>query len=143
MPRCENSFSQQFQYKGIDTEITIKDTQGLSEQEIFRNEYGLGYHGYVLVYSVSSQRSFATLKSINKKLLNLTGTANVPRVLVGNKSDMADENSREVSTSAGQALANEWGCGFVECSAKYNHNVDKVFQVVLDEIDRAQVCVSS
>jgi len=30
---------------------------------------------------------------------------------------------REVSREQGQALADEWGCGFVECSAKMNINI--------------------
>jgi hypothetical protein len=53
-----------------------------------------GYHGYVLVYSISSRRSLETLKSINLKLLNLTGSNDVPRVLVGNKADLEQENLR-------------------------------------------------
>jgi hypothetical protein len=30
---------------------------------------------------------------------------------------------REVTTAQGQALAAEWGCAFVECSAKVDHNI--------------------
>jgi len=136
-PTYENSFSKIYNHKGQDIDIVIKDTQGLSDQEIFRNEYGLGYHGYVLVYSVSSMHSLEALKSINQKLMNLTGTTDVPRVLVGNKADMADENLRQVTTLQGQALADKWGIPFVECSAKFNHNIDVIFKLLLDEISKA------
>jgi len=136
-PTYENSFSKIYNHKGQDIDIVIKDTQGLSDQEIFRNEYGLGYHGYVLIYSVSSVHSLEALKSINQKLMNLTGTTNVPRILVGNKADMADENLRQVTTLQGQALADKWGIPFVECSAKFNHNIDAIFKLLLDEISKA------
>jgi len=137
-PTYENSFSKIYRHKGQDVECFIKDTQGLSDQEIFRNEYALGHHGYVLMYSIASRRSLEILKGINEKLLNLTGSRNVPRVLVGNKADLAaDPNQREVSTEQGKALAAEWGCAFVECSAKINQHVDLVFKSLLDEIDKA------
>ncbi len=60
-----------FNHHGAEVECLIKDTQGVGEQEIFRNEYGLGVHGYVLVYSVASQRSFDIVQSINQKVCTL------------------------------------------------------------------------
>lgn len=47
------------------------------------------------------------------------------QVLVGNKSDMADEK-RAVPFSKGQALADEFGFRFFETSAKDNLNVTEV-----------------
>lgn len=44
-----------------DLEITITDTQGQSDQDIFRNEYCMGTHGYILVYSVNQKRSLGML----------------------------------------------------------------------------------
>jgi Ras family protein len=135
-PTYENSFSKIYRHKNVDIECIIKDTQGLSDQEIFRSEYGLGFHGYVLAYSISSRRSFDILKTINLKLLNLTGTSQVPRILVGNKCDLDDEDARQVSRATGQALADQWGIPFVECSAKANLHVDLVFRSLFDEIER-------
>lgn len=133
-PTYENSFSKTFHRNGQEIDFIIKDTQGLNDQEIFRNEYGLGYHGYILVYSISSKRSLEVLEGINRKLLNLTGTSKVPRVLVANKADIAQR--RKVSSAEGHALAARCGCSFVECSAKFNHNIDLIFETLLDEIQR-------
>lgn len=47
------------------------------------------------------------------------------QILVGNKSDMADEK-RAVPYSKGQALADEYGIRFFETSAKENSNVEEV-----------------
>lgn len=136
-PTYENNFTRIYRHKGEDVECTVKDTQGLIEQEFFRADYGLGYHGYVLVYSIASRRSLENLKSINAKLINLIGTTKVPRVLVGNKADLeAEDGLREVTTAQGQALAAEWGCAFTECSAKINHNIENVFRLVLEEVDK-------
>jgi urease beta subunit len=33
----------------------------------------MGYHGYILVYSIASRRSLNMLRTINDKLVNLTG----------------------------------------------------------------------
>jgi Ras family protein len=66
---------------------------------VFRNEYCLGTHGYILVYSVTSRRSLEKLKSLNSKLVNLMGTDMVPRVLVGNKIDLEDGGERYANIS--------------------------------------------
>jgi GTPase SAR1 family protein len=47
------------------------------------------------------------------------------QILVGNKSDMADEK-RAVPYAKGQALAEEYGMRFFETSAKDNLNVEEV-----------------
>ena len=47
------------------------------------------------------------------------------QILVGNKSDMADEK-RAVPFSKGQALADEYKIQFFETSAKDNSNVEEV-----------------
>jgi hypothetical protein len=47
------------------------------------------------------------------------------QILVGNKSDMADEK-RAVAYAKGKALADEYGIRFFETSAKNNSNVEEV-----------------
>lgn len=138
VPTYENSFAKVYRHKGQDVELFIKDTQGLNDQELFRNEYGLGFHGYILVYNVRSKRSFDALKTVNQKLVNLTGTNKVPRVLVGNKAEKdMPASERQVPTGVGRALAEDWGCAFTECSAASNFNTENVFKLLLDEIEEA------
>ena len=40
---------------------------------------------------------------------------------MGNKTDLRLD--RQVTTEEGKALADKWGCAFVECSAKQNVNI--------------------
>jgi GTPase KRas len=46
-------------------------------------------------------------------------------MLVGNKLDLEDE--RQVTTEQGRTLAQKFGCGFIEASAKTNTNVKELF----------------
>ncbi|KAI2643966.1 Ras-related protein Rap-2a [Labeo rohita] len=59
----------------------------------------------------------------------------VPVILVGNKVDL--DNEREVSSSEGQALAEEWGCPFMETSAKSKTMVDELFSEIVRQMDYA------
>lgn len=49
---------------------------------------------------------------------------------VGNKCDESP-SVREVALSEGAAEAANWGCGFLETSAKTNHNVNALFRDLL------------
>jgi GTPase SAR1 family protein len=53
-------------------------------------------------------------------------------VLVGNKCDMEDK--RQVSYDQGKKLADEWGCPFLETSAKTKINNEECFYQVVREI---------
>lgn len=48
-------------------------------------------------------------------------------MLAGNKCDEA-EGGRDVTTKEAEAVAKAWKCGYMETSAKTNHNVQELFQ---------------
>ena len=64
--------------------------------------------------------------------VNRLAMANVAKILVGNKSDLAGE--RKVSSEEGQALAKKYGIKFLESSAKSAKNVLDVFQTMTKEM---------
>ena len=66
--------------------------------------------------------------------MNFCGLNSIPLVIVGNKVDLHAQ--RQVQTSEGEALAAEWKCAFVEVSAKLNQNITKIFDLMLDEIEK-------
>lgn len=133
-PTIENTFDTKMKAKGIEFNLKIVDTSGQDEYSIIPNNLGLGMHGYVLVYAVSSRQSFDIVKIIRDKLLNVTGTDELPMVLVGNKKDLHLE--RKVAHEEGKKLAEEWRCPFVEASAKQNDEVLSVFSQMLNEIEK-------
>ena len=91
-------------------------------------------------------KEYVNVQSILKLCNSLVkGTERVPILLVGNKVDL--EHQREVPTVEGMALAQIWGCAFVEASAKQRTNVNEVFAEIVREMnlkhstkDREIVC---
>jgi len=99
-------------------EVKLVDTAGQDEYSIFPAQYSMDFHGYVLVYSITSQKSFEVIKIIYEKLIDMMGKAYVPIVLVGNKTDLHQE--RAVSFEEGKKCAESWKATFLETSAKQN-----------------------
>jgi len=133
-PTIENTFHKVIKFHGEEFYTEIVDTAGQDEYSIFQRQYSVGIHGYVLVYSVTSKASFEMVKVVNDKILNALGTDAIPRVLVGNKTDLIYE--RQISTEEGKALADKWKCAFVETSAKHNENIVNIFTSLLAEIQQ-------
>jgi len=133
-PTIENTFEKTIKYRGEEFHTEIVDTAGQDEYSIFQRQYTVGFHGYILVYSVTSKSSFNMVNLINDKILNALGVDSVPRVLVGNKTDLIYD--RVITTEEGQALAQKWGCVFYETSARHNENIDNIFTSILGEIQK-------
>jgi Ras family protein len=144
-PTIEDTFQKTIHHKGVDYSCTIIDTAGQvrnakkkkkDDFSLFQKHHSIGIHGYIFVYSITSVKSLETVKTINDKLLNALGTQKVPRVLVGNKTDLHLE--RKVTKEEVQRLAAEWGCAFVECSGKHGEHIQDIFFSILDEIEKEQ-----
>uniref|UniRef100_A0A914MCZ2 GTP-binding protein Di-Ras2 n=1 Tax=Meloidogyne incognita TaxID=6306 RepID=A0A914MCZ2_MELIC len=89
-------------------------------------------NAFILVYSITSKQSLEELGPIVRTIKEIKGNEaimEVPIVLVGNKID--ESTKREVSLETGEALAQRWGCGFVETSAKLGQNITELFQRLL------------
>ncbi|KAF5284741.1 hypothetical protein FQA39_LY04466 [Lamprigera yunnana] len=127
-PTIENTFTKSTRVNSQDYDLKLVDTAGQDEYSIFPSQYSIDVHGYVLVYSITSAKSFEIIKTIYDKLLDITGKVqntkrkqsifSVPIVLVGNKTDLHME--RMVSTDEGKKLADNWNAIFLEASAKQN-----------------------
>lgn len=136
-PTIENLSDMKLEYNGFEYSFSILDTAGQDEFSILSNKMLIGIHGYIMVFSITSRQSFEMLRIIRDKILDNTGSDNIPIVLVGNKSDL--NLQRQVSEDEIVELSKEFGnCKYIECSAKLNTNITKVFQLIVDEIDRFQ-----
>ncbi|MFT7813879.1 hypothetical protein AGIG_G19470 [Arapaima gigas] len=103
---------------GQEYHLQLVDTAGQDEYSIFPQTYSIDINGYILVYSVTSNKSFEVVKVIHEKLLDMVGKVQVPIMLVGNKKDLHME--RVISCEEGKALAESWNAAFMESSAKEN-----------------------
>jgi len=80
--------------------------------------------GFILVYSIASRATFERLEVFRQAMLKVKRHRPV-FMLVGNKCDKQYE--REVSREEGAAMARDFGCRFLETSAKTAQNVEKLF----------------
>jgi Ras family protein len=69
------AFNKITRVSGNEYEVRLVDTAGQDEYSIFPAQYSMDFHGYVLVYSITSQKSFEVIKIIYEKLLDVMGKA--------------------------------------------------------------------
>jgi GTPase KRas protein len=80
--------------------------------------------GFILVYSIASRSTFERLETFRQSMRRVKRGDPI-FMLVGNKCDKTYE--REVSKDEGAALARQFGCEFIETSAKTAQNVERLF----------------
>ena len=85
--------------------------------------------GFVLVYSITARATFERIERFRHQITRVKDSDSIPIVLVGNKSDRANE--REVGKEEGAALAKRLGCEFVETSAKTRSNLEHAYYSVV------------
>lgn len=90
--------------------------------------------GFLLVYSITSRMSFEEIETFYQQICRVKDRDHFPMVLIANKCDL--EYDRQVSSQEGRDLAQQYGCQFVETSAKERVNVDEAFHEVVRDIRR-------
>ena len=76
------------------------------------------------MYSVTSQSTFDRLEVFRQSMRRVKRGEPI-FMLVGNKCDKTHE--REVSEEEGAAMARNFGCNFIETSAKTAQNIERLF----------------
>ncbi|OWK06788.1 hypothetical protein Celaphus_00012381, partial [Cervus elaphus hippelaphus] len=125
-PTIENTFTKLITVNGQEYHLQLVDTAGQT--------YSIDINGYILVYSVTSIKSFEVIKVIHGKLLDMVGKVQIPIMLVGNKKDLHME--RVISYEEGKALAESWNAAFLESSAKENQTAVDVFRRIILEAEK-------
>eukprot|EP01087_Luapelamoeba_hula_P023862 TRINITY_DN8885_c0_g1_i1.p1 TRINITY_DN8885_c0_g1~~TRINITY_DN8885_c0_g1_i1.p1 ORF type:complete len:200 (+),score=37.87 TRINITY_DN8885_c0_g1_i1:94-693(+) len=122
--------------EGKNIKLQIWDTAGQERFRTITSSYYRGSHGVILVYSVVDRASFS---NVEKWVLEVDryATNNVKKLLVGTKSDLA--NQRVVPTEEGQALAEKLKIPVLETSAKTSTNVNEAFLRMAMEIKKDHV----
>jgi len=133
-PTIEDSYRKQVEMNGRACVLDIMDTAGQEEYCTLRDTYLKGGDGFVLAYSILSQNSFDQASKLRSNILRIHEEELVPIMLVGNKCDL--ESERTVPTEEGRQMAEKWGTGFVETSAKTGKNVDETFHQLVHLIDK-------
>ncbi|XP_076437883.1 uncharacterized protein LOC143277041 [Babylonia areolata] len=111
--------------------IQIWDTAGQERFRAVTSCYFRGSHGVVLVYDVTQARSFDNLQFHLSQAVKYTGD-NQPMIMVGNKSDLAEQ--RVVPSEVAAQYAEAFGLLFVETSALTLANIEQVFVTLISKI---------
>ncbi|KAF3932295.1 hypothetical protein ABW19_dt0205460 [Dactylella cylindrospora] len=133
-PTIEDSYRKQCV---IDDEVAlldVLDTAGQEEYSAMREQYMRTGEGFLLVYSITSRTSFEEITQFQQQILRVKDKDYFPLIVVGNKCDL--EVDRQVSREEGSLLARQFGCRFIETSAKARINVDEAFYDLVREIRR-------
>jgi len=141
---CESVFDQNFvltigvdfKWKTVDRngrklKLQVWDTAGQERFRTITPAYYRAAMGVVITYDVTDRGTFEHVGYWVSQL-DQNGDENVRKILVGNKSDLAD--ARKVSTEEGEALAKEHSMAFFETSAKTGNAVDDAFLSIADQV---------
>ncbi|XP_054807341.1 ras-related protein RABC1-like [Prosopis cineraria] len=113
--------------------LAIWDTAGQERFRTLTSSYYRGAQGIIMVYDVTRRETFTNLSEIWAKEIDLYSTnQDCIKMLVGNKVDK--EGDRVVSKKEGIDFAREYGCLFIECSAKTRINVQQCFEELVLKI---------
>ncbi|XP_048845528.1 GTP-binding protein Di-Ras2-like [Brienomyrus brachyistius] len=139
-PTVEDTYRQVISCDRNVCTLQITDTAGSHQFPAMQRLSISRGHAFILVYSVISRQSMEELQPIYEQICQIkSGDAQgLPIMIVGNKSD---ESQREVAVGEGEGLAARWKCSFMETSAKTNHNVQELFQELLNLEKRRAVCL--
>ncbi|OSX67772.1 hypothetical protein POSPLADRAFT_1038168 [Postia placenta MAD-698-R-SB12] len=123
-PTIEDAYRKQLVVDKRMCFVEVIDTAGQEEYATLRDQWVREGQGFILVYSIASRATFERLDVFRQAMLKVKRQKPV-FMLVGNKCDKQYE--REVSREEGAALARNFGCDFLETSAKTAINVERLF----------------
>lgn len=127
-PTIEDAYRKQLIVDNRMCFVEVIDTAGQEEYATLRDQWVREGQGFILVYSIASRSTFERLE-IFRQSMRRVKRGDPIFMLVGNKCDKTYE--REVSKEEGAALARQFGCDFIETSAKTAQNVERLFTTLV------------
>ncbi|CVK98811.1 uncharacterized protein FMAN_08425 [Fusarium mangiferae] len=121
----------------IDNEIASIDVIDTTGQEVYSTllqQYMREGEGFMLVYSVTSRRSFEEITPYYHQIFRQKDKDHFPMVMVGIR--CSRDSLREVATQEGESLAKDLGCKFVELDTESIFQVDAAFFDLVREVRR-------
>lgn len=129
-----------FAIKKVDTYILqIWDLAGQASFKNIRRQYYVGSHGAILIFDLTSEKSFENLNSWINELLAQAGNM-IPIVIVGNKLDLTLGKGIRIKKNRIETyiekLRSRYKYRFVyfDSSAKTGKNIDNIFLELIDEM---------
>jgi len=86
----------------------------------------------VLVYDITDMESFIDIEKWINKYYRINDI-NKSILIVGNKNDLIKK--RNIDINLGKELAAKYNTKYIEVSSKYNNNIEKLFNIIIENID--------
>jgi Ras-related protein Rab-5C len=115
-----------FTYSGMTYKLHIWDTAGQERYQSMAPIYSQNAGGALVVFDLTRPETLANLQKWRDCLDNCP--QDIPVVIVGNKSDLADE--RQVTFDEGIAYSQRMKCEYFETSAENGSGVDDAFSTL-------------
>lgn len=129
LPTIEELYRGEYDVGNTGLVLDILDTSGSYEFPAMRKLAVDTGDAFILVYAINDNESFEEVGRL-KQLLLEHKQSDVPIVVVGNKCDL--EKQREVQKEVADTIVGiDWENRFVECSAKENINIVRIFKEIL------------
>ena len=116
-----------FKFEDRKVKVNYTDTAGQEKFRAISVNYLKGTNGVILVFDITNRESFDLLETWMNELKE-NNKIDISKVLIGNKSDLAEE--REVQREEAEKFAESINCKYFEGSAKSGENIKEA----LDEI---------
>jgi len=123
--------SRQFNIEGHVIKAQIWDTAGQERYKAITSAYYKGAKGAFIVYDITRKESFENVTKWAEQL-KASADKNLTIIIIGNKIDLEDQ--RQVKTEEGQNKSNELESAFIETSASSGTNLDKAFEMMINEV---------
>lgn len=121
-------------HKGNLVKVQVWDAAGNDQfRSMISPDYYKAAHGVMIVYDITNQSSFEHVQYWKEQVDELCA-ADVPIVVVGNKTDLVDAHmvSLRVPQEDEDRLSSKLGVPFCSASAKSGEGVDKAFAAMVD-----------
>ncbi|KAJ6244384.1 ras-like protein [Anaeramoeba flamelloides] len=123
--------------EGENCYFEVYDTVGGEEEPLVRPRAARGASGVLVLYSITSRKSFDLVTVCCKLIREYIDSDHFPIMIVATKADLEDD--RKVSQGEGMDLAKSLNCSFIETSAKSNLNVEQAFLVLARKINKSRL----
>ena len=140
IPTVDELYQGQMVYNGHKYNMTVHEMGGQRQFPVMRQLLIKKSDGFILVYAVDSPASFEEVRRLYDIIVDVKG-ADVPVVLVGNKSDVINGplsvNCERVASSHVCATIRRWGHKVqrIETSARNNDNCRLMFDKLMRMMD--------
>lgn len=142
-PTVEDFYVKHMTHRNKAYEVRIIDTSGTYEFPAMRRIAMEKADAAVLVYSLDKPNSFSKLDRYMEEITKCCDDRDrkIPLIVVSNKSDLPNlteptfYNSNGLRISSCVHLEGKWKCLWLAASAKFNLNVDTIFNKLLDKLN--------